>query len=124
MYDMPGVSIIVASNDGGRFYAALETAITASALGRSARVFLQGEAAELLRVPVSFAGDGAREAAGQPGLAGLLAEAAAMDVDLFVCQSGMLLVGMTASELVPQVRAGGLVGFLADAAPDDQLLSY
>ena len=50
--------------------------------------------------------------------------AMAMDVRLTVCQSGMALVRMTASDLVPQVRAGGLVSFLADSGPNDQLLTY
>jgi len=121
---MPGLNIIVAGPDGARFYAALETAIAAAALGQPARLFLQGEAAALLRTPVTFAGDPAREAAGQPGLAAIIAEAMAMDVGLFVCQSGMALTGMTASELVPQVRAGGLVSFLAEMAAGDDLIVY
>ena len=54
----------------------------------------------------------------------VLAEAMAMDVDLFVCQSGVALAGMTANDLVPQVRAAGLVSFLADARADDRLLVY
>jgi predicted peroxiredoxin len=77
-----------------------------------------------LRTPVTFAGDSAREAVGQPGLAALIAEAMAMDVDLFVCQSGLALAGMTANDLVPQVRAAGLISFLADARADDRLLVY
>ena len=121
---MPGLSIIVASADGTRFYAALEAAAAAAALGRPARIFLQGEAAALLRTPVAFGGDPARRAAGQPDLVSLIAEAMAMDVRLMVCQSGMALAGMTANELVPQVRAGGLVSFLADLGPDDQLVTY
>lgn len=121
---MPGLNIIVASADGQRFYAALETAAAAAALGRPARIFLQGEAAALLRTPIAFDGDAARRAAGQPDLVSLIAEAMAMDVRLIVCQSGMALAAMTASELVPQVRSGGLVSFLAEAAPGDQLLVY
>ena len=54
----------------------------------------------------------------------MISVGAAMDVGLTVCQSGMALVGMTASELVPQVRAGGLVSLLAAATPDDQLIVY
>lgn len=124
MPDLPGLSIIVASVDGARFYASLEAAAAAAALGRPARIFLQGEAAALLRTPVSFDGDAARRAAGQPDLASLIAEAMAMGVRLIVCQSGMALVGMTASELVPDIRAGGLVSFLAEAGPGDQLVVY
>ena len=121
---MPGLNIIVASADGQRFYAALETAAAAAALGRPARLFLQGEAAALLRIPVSFDGDAARRAAGQPDLVSLFAEALAMGVRLTVCQSGMALAHMVASDLVPQVRAGGLVSFLTDAEPGDQLVTY
>lgn len=121
---MRGLSLIVAAADGGRFYAALEIAAAASALGRPARIFLQGEAAELLRTPVSFDGDSARRAVGQPDLASLIAEAMAMGVRLIVCQSGMALADMTASELVPDIRAGGLVSFLSEAGPDDQLIVY
>ena len=121
---MRGLSLIVAAADGGRFYAALETAAAANALGRATRVFLQGEAAALLRAPVSFDGDPARRAAGQPDLASLIAETMAMGVRLIVCQSGMALAGMTASELVPDIRAGGLVSFLAEAGADDQLVVF
>ena len=63
---------------------------------QQARIFLQGEAAALLRDPVSFAGDETRRAAGQPDLAWLVEEAIAMEIDLFTCQSGMALVGMAA----------------------------
>ncbi|PKP87858.1 MAG: hypothetical protein CVT78_06035 [Alphaproteobacteria bacterium HGW-Alphaproteobacteria-17] len=121
---MPGLSIIVASAEGERFYAALETATAAAALGRSARIFLQGPAAALLRTPVAFAGDAARRAAGQPDLVSLIAEAMAMDVKLIVCQSGMALTGMTAGDLVPQVRTGGLVSFMAEIGDADRLVVY
>jgi len=121
---MPGLSIIVASTDGERFYAALETAAAAAALGQSARIFLQGQAASLLRTPVVSAGDSARRAAGQPDLVSLIAEAMAMDVRLVVCQSGMALVGMTASDVVPQVRSGGLVSFMAEIGDADRLVVY
>lgn len=124
MPDMRGLSIIVAAADGERFYAALEVAMAAAALGQPARVFLQGTAAALLRAPIGHDGDAARRAAGQPDLAGLVAEAAAMDIALCVCQSGMALAGMTARELPPHVHAGGLLSFLAEAGPDDQLAIY
>jgi predicted peroxiredoxin len=71
-----------------------------------------------------IAGDEARRAAGQPDLAWLVEEAVAMDVALFVCQSGMALVGMAATELVPHVRAAGLVSFLADVGAEDRLIVY
>ncbi len=121
---MPGLSLIVASADGSRLYAALETAMSAAALGQPARLFLQGEAVALLRAPVSFAGDAARVAAGQPDIAQMINEAAAMDVAIIACQSGMALAGMTVGEMGRHVRAGGLVGFLAGVGADDRLVVY
>ncbi|HEY0594748.1 DsrE family protein [Sphingopyxis sp.] len=121
---MPSLNIIVAVAEGRRLYAAIEAAMAAAALGRTVRVFVQGEAAALLRDPLSFAGDEARRAAGQPDLAWLVEEAIAMEVELFVCQSGMALVGIAASELVPHVRAAGLVSFMANIGPEDRLIVY
>ncbi|SEH16701.1 Predicted peroxiredoxin [Sphingopyxis sp. YR583] len=121
---MQGLNIIVAVAEGRRLYAALEAAMAAAALGRPVRIFLQGEAAVLLRAPLSFSGDEARRAAGQPDLASLVEEAIAMEVALFVCQSGMALAGMTATELVPHVRAAGLVSFMAGIDTDDRLIVY
>lgn len=124
MPDMSSLNIIVAVAEGRRLYAALEAGMAMAALGRPVRIFLQGEAAALLRDPVSFAGDEARRAAGQPDLAWIVEEAIAMEIALFVCQSGMALVGMAATELVPHVRAGGLVSFLADIGAEDRLVVY
>lgn len=121
---MQGLNIIVAAAEGRRLYAALEAAMAAAALGRLVRIFLQGEAAALLRDPVAFAGDEPRRAAGQPDLARLVEEAIAMEIELFVCQSGMALVGMEATELLPQVRFAGLVSFMAAIEPDDRLIVY
>lgn len=121
---MRGLNIIVAAGDGARLYAALETAMAAAALGKSVRLFLQGEAAALLRTPVAHDGDAARRAAGQPGLAELVVEAAAMDIALFVCQSGMALAALTADDLAPQARPSGLVSFLVGAEADDRLVVY
>ncbi|HMO75373.1 MAG TPA: DsrE family protein [Sphingopyxis sp.] len=121
---MPRLNIILAAADPARLYAALETALASAALGHGARLFLQGEAAVLLREPVRFAGDAARRAAGQPDLAGMIAEARAMEVDLFVCQSGMALAGVTADALVPEAKAAGLVSFLAEIGPGERLIVY
>ena len=124
MPDMPALNIIVALAEGRRLYAALETAMAAAALGAPARIFLQGEAAALLRQPIGFAGDAARIAVGQPDLASMIEEAAMMGVDLFACQSGMALAGMTAPDMPSQVRAAGLVSFLAQVGLEDRLVVY
>ncbi|MBL8649015.1 MAG: DsrE family protein [Sphingopyxis sp.] len=121
---MPSLNIIVAGADGQRLYGAIETAMAAAALGSTARIFLQGEAVGLLREPVSAAGDMARKAAGLPELAWMIGEAAAMEVGLFVCQTGMALVGLTAADMAPQVRSAGLVSFLRDVGDEDRLVVY
>ncbi|SNS86288.1 DsrE family protein [Sphingopyxis indica] len=121
---MRGLSLIVASGDGARLYAALETAMAAAALGGRVRMFVQGEAVALLRAPAGFAGDAARRAAGQPDLAQMIEEAAAMEVELIACQSGLALAGLTAGDLVPGARMGGLVGFLAAMDDEERLVAY
>lgn len=121
---MPALSLIVASPDGGRLYAALETAMAAAALGWRARLFVQGEAVALLRRPMTFAGDPARRAAGQPDLMQMIEEAAAMAVELVACQSGLALAGLTAAHIVPEARMGGLVGFLAAMDDEERLVAY
>ncbi len=124
MRDMSIVRIIAASADGQRFYAALETAMASAALGRGARIFLQGEAVALLRRPVRYAGDDARKAAGQPDLAGMIEEADAMGVTVSACQTGMAMVGMTAKDIDERVKTIGLVSFLAEATPSDELVVF
>ncbi len=121
---MPVLNIIVAVAEGRRLYAALEAGMAAAALGRPVRIFLQGEAAALVRDPVGFAGDAARRAAGQPDLAWMIEEAAAMEIGLFACQSGMALVGVAASELVPHVRAAGRSVSWREIGSEDRLVVY
>lgn len=121
---MPTLNIIVATAEGARFYAALETAMALTALGRTVRIFLQGEAVALLREPVGYGGDAARQAAGQPALAWMLHEARKMDVAVAACQTGMAMAAMTAHDLAASVRTVGLISFLADIEAGDQLLVY
>jgi predicted peroxiredoxin len=121
---MSDMNIIVASADGRRLYSALEAGIAWVALGKTVRVFFQGEAAALLRAPITHVGDEARRAAGQPDLGWLVNEAGEMGVELFVCQSGLALVGMTIGEADAIVRASGLIGFLSAIPPGATTLTY
>lgn len=121
---MSDLNIIVASADGRRLYSALEAGIAWVALGKSVRIFLQGDAVALLRAPISHTGDDARRAAGQPDLAWLVGEAGEMGIDLFVCQSGLALVGMAISDADAIVRASGLIGFLAAIPPGATTIVY
>lgn len=124
MSDVPQVNMIVATADGRRFYAALEAAIAWSALGRSVRLFLQGEAVALLREPIAHSGDAARREAGQPELAWMLGEAMEMEVKLYACQTGMTLAHLNATDFHAAIRPIGLIGFLADCDPDAATISY
>jgi predicted peroxiredoxin len=121
---MSDVNIIVPVADGRRFYSALEAAIGWVALGKSVRLFLQGDAAALLRAPISHPGDAARRDAGQPDLGWLVNEAGEMGVDLHVCQSGLALAGMTIADADAIVRASGLIGFMADIQPGAMVVTY
>lgn len=118
------MNIIVATGDAARFHAALETAMALAALGRTVRIFLQGEAVALLRAPVGYEGDVARTAAGQPVLAWMLEEASAMDVGMAACQTGMAMAGMTAGDLPGGMQATGLVGWLAGRVSGDEMVVY
>lgn len=106
---MRGLTIIVAAADPVRLRAALEVAAAQAALGRPARLFLQSDAAPLLR-------HGTDEM-----LAHMLKEGLALGVAVTVCQSGLASTGMSASELPDGVETSGLIEILASAA-DDQLL--
>jgi predicted peroxiredoxin len=121
---MSQVNIIVAANDSARLYAAVEAALAWAALGREVQIFLQGEAVAALRRPIIHPGDRARQAAGQPDLAGLLGELREMGVQLFVCQTGLELAALTMEMLAVDAKATGLVGFLAAVATGAVVVSY
>jgi predicted peroxiredoxin len=107
------MKIIVASLDTAKLIAALELALSFSALGKSPEIFLQGEAAALIALPLCSDQDEKRRAHGLPDLAQILEEAAAMDVPIMACQSGLLLAGMSADTIWPQASLGGLIRFLS-----------
>lgn len=112
---MPSLDILLASAEAGKFIAALEFAMAQMALGRSARLFLQGEAAALLKMPISAPSDAARMAAGFPDLLGILDEAAEMGLTLIACQSGLMIAGLSPDAIWPKAEIGGLISFLASS---------
>lgn len=121
---MSQISIIVASGDTTRLYAALEAAMAWTALGRDVEIFCQGEAVAALRRPLFHAGDRARVAAGQPDLATLLGEVRDAGAVLYICQTGLALAGMTMEELAVDARAAGLVGYLAAIPPGALVVTF
>jgi predicted peroxiredoxin len=107
------MNIIIASTDTRRFIAALELALTSAALGKAPRLFLQGEAAALVALPLTAACDERRCAVGMPTLAQILEDVTEAGISLTVCQSGLLMAGLTPDQLWPDAQIGGLISFLA-----------
>jgi predicted peroxiredoxin len=117
---MPGLTLIVATADPDRFHAALSLAAANAALGERSRIFLQGEAAGLLRDARSPA-DAERTRHGVPTVAQLLDEARALGTEIIACQSGLALCGLSADNLPEGVTTAGLVQILSTRG-DDQLV--
>jgi predicted peroxiredoxin len=117
---MPGVMIVAAGSDPARLHAALSLAAASAALGRPARIFLQGDSVALLRDD-SRAEVEDHSRSGLPSLKEMITESLALGVAIIACQSGIALAGMSAEDLPAGVETGGLVGFLASQG-DDQLL--
>ncbi|MBT2186657.1 DsrE family protein [Sphingobium nicotianae] len=124
MNERPPLALVLVSADPVRLRAALAFARAEVALGSEARIFLQGEAAALLRPPISAPQDAAWRAAGEPGLADLLDEALDDGVAISLCQSGLALAGFDASGLDRRIELSGPVAFLAAAGPHIRLLSF
>lgn len=117
---MPGLTIIVATADPDRFHAALSVAAANAALDKRTRIFLQGEAAGLLR-DASSPADAERTRHGVPTVAQLVEEAQALGAEIIACQSGLALCGLSADDLPRGVTTSGLVQILTTRG-DDQLV--
>lgn len=100
---MPGLRLILTESAGDRAEAAIELAATMAALGRPVAVLLRGAALKL----------------NGPTIA-MLTE---LGVTVFACQTAMAAAGISAASLPEGVRAGGMVGFLADAGDAALLLA-
>ncbi len=119
----PPLALMLVSADASRLRAALILARSEIALGGSARLFIQGEAAALLRRPMTSPQDEAWRAAGEPTLAALLDEALEDGVAISLCQSSLAMADMMASDLDPDVVLTGTIAFLAAAGADVRLLT-
>jgi len=123
MIQRPPLALIVVSADPIRLRAALTLARAEIALGSKASIFLQGEAATLLRPPIHAPQDESWRTAGEPDLAGLLDEALDDGVAINLCQSGLAMSGMTARDIDRRIELSGPLAFLAAAGPQIRLLS-
>lgn len=105
--------LVATTGDAERLRGGVTLAAAEAALGGSVRLFLQLDAVAVLRSPVAGPRDAAHAAAGLPSLAALLDDALALGVTITVCQSGLVLAGLTADALDPRIEIGGPVGVLA-----------
>lgn len=119
----PPLALIVIGADPARLRAALALARAEVALGSEARIFLQGEAAALLRPPVCAPQDAAWRAAGEPALARMLDQALDDGVAISLCQSGLAMAGINAGDIDPRIEISGPIAFLAAAGPQIRLLT-
>jgi predicted peroxiredoxin len=119
----PKLAIILVARDPARLRAALTFGRAEIALGGAASIFLQGEAAALLRPPVSEPRDAAWADAGEPALADLLDAALDDGVRLSLCQSGLAMAGVDAGDLDRRIEISGPIAFLGQAGPDVRLLT-
>lgn len=109
---MPGLNIIVLTDDAERFRGALTLALANQALGANSRIFLQLDAVRLLDRTAPAPRDAEHAAQGLPLLGQLIGEALEDGVAMIVCQSGLALAGLEADILDPRIGVGGPVSFL------------
>ncbi len=119
----PALALLLVGDDPARLRAGLTFGRAEVALGGTARLFLQGAAAALLRPPVADPRDADWLAAGEPDLASLLDAALDDGVAVSLCQSGLAMAGMDARTLDKRIALTGPIAFLADAGPDVRLLT-
>jgi predicted peroxiredoxin len=117
------LALLVVSADPARLRAALTLARAEIALGSAASIFLQGEAASLVKPPITDPRDRVWLIAGEPSLAQLLDEALDDGVTVSLCQSGLAMAGIDASDLDPRVALTGPIAFLADVQGETRLLA-
>ncbi|MFO1260590.1 MAG: DsrE family protein [Sphingomonadaceae bacterium] len=119
---MPGLNIVILTDDAERFRGALTLALANRALGAHSRIFLQLDAVCLLAGPYNAPRDANHKAQGLPDLRQLIDEALEDGVTLIACQSGLALTGLELQSLDRRIEAGGPVSFLQALGADDQLI--
>jgi predicted peroxiredoxin len=117
------LALLLVSADPARLRAALTLARAEIALGSAASIFLQGEAAALLKPPITDPKDGAWVAVGEPSLRQSLDEALKDGVTVSLCQSGLAMAAVEASGLDPRITLTGPIAFLNDVRGETRLLA-
>lgn len=121
---MPGgLNILLLSEDAERFRGALMVAMTHRSLGDGpARLFLQLDAVRLIAPPVIGPHDANHQLHGLPSLGALIEEALDDGVGIIICQSGLILAGLSPTMIDERIETGGLTSFLASVSPTDRVM--
>jgi predicted peroxiredoxin len=115
---MRGLTIVLAEADPARLRTALTMAAAWTALGGTARLFLDGGAVAAAQLPITDPADDTHVAAGLPALSALMADALADGVRLILCQSGMAMLGLTPDDMAAGAEYGGMIGVMAELGGD------
>lgn len=114
---MRGLTLVVAAgSDATRLRTALGLAATHAAIGGRTRLFLDGEAVDLIARP-DAADDARYAAAGLPSIAELVASCLDLGVAVQLCQSGLALLDRAAGR-DPRLDVGGLTTMMATLGED------
>lgn len=119
---MPGLNLVVLTDEAERFRGALTLALAQAALGSAVRLFLQLDAVRLLTPSTEAPRDRDHAAHGLPTLAVLIDEALEAGIAIIACQSGLALAGLEATALDARIEAGGPLSFLQGLSPEERLL--
>jgi predicted peroxiredoxin len=110
------LALLIADTTEEKFWSALSFACASAALGKNVSLFLSGAAAIFARDSYPWTQDADIIACGAPSIAELLVNLTALEIPLFVCQTGMAMRNVTAGELRPTATPYGLIGWLRDNA--------
>jgi predicted peroxiredoxin len=118
----PPLLLIASTADAERLRGALTLACAEAALGGGVSLFLLLDAVLLLKPPVEAPHDEAHAACGLPRMCALIDDALDLGVQISVCQSGLTLARMEATELDPRISASGPVAVLSETCAETRVL--
>lgn len=112
-------AILISSPDDMKLWSALSLATAQAALGKSVAVFLSGHAASCARTTFVSPLDGRHAAQGVATIAELFAACADFQIEIHVCQTGMLLHDLVPESLRVGAVPGGLIDWLSRVKSPD-----
>lgn len=117
----PPLGIMLLSGGHERAHYAFMLAAGGAAIGRAVTVFATNAGCRALAADWSGMDDAARDrtvvAAGVAGLDALRDAARELGVRLMACEAGLLMAGLDAGALLPEVEVAGIPAFLSAVGP-------